>query len=370
VLAISALLYGTSGTYVFADDISGNPDPDALQQFLNDTQENSTTPPPEGTQGFDPAGALPKNVAVDSSSPVNKQTIKMCNPSFTVNGSAMADFPVTVNGNDVGTWSVVGNKAVVTGKGWRLELPVGDTWSAQWKLTVTDPNITVNRILLEPFKRQKPDQEFYAFDLGGKTPNAGNQTSPSIDYEHTPNAARGQFIVQMAPSAPTPIFTATYSRPVYTNRPLSGPNHITQQGNSSDGISIGLGTLYGGTGPDASAKRIPTHDLYGSLEIDFRAGVAGPVLINPGLKFVADTDCLPVQDITNVSYVGTTLSFTVVGEGAVAIMEGQKVVQGPFVVERGDGEGTFTTQFIPTAGACYNMMDVDTLKVMTQNYCF
>jgi hypothetical protein len=71
------------------------------------------------------------------------------------------------------------------------------------------------------------------------------------------------------------------------------------------------------------------------------------------------------------SYDGTTLNFTVLGEDAVAITkEDGLVVQGPFVVERGEGQNTFTTQFTPKVNSCYVMTDIDTGTVMTDKYCF
>ncbi|BAP55320.1 hypothetical protein THII_1023 [Thioploca ingrica] len=363
VLAISALLFGTSSSYVLADMSS-----DEIQQYLNSTPENAPAPEGDGTLGFDPPQALPKNVAVaGSDQPIYWKGLKMCNPSFAVNGPAMAEFPVTVNGS-VGTWSA--DKKTVTGPGWTLKPPVGDSWSSQWKLTVESGTV-ITSILLEPFKRKDPDQMRYAFDIGGKLPR---YPAPRTEYEHTPDAARGQFIVQMTPGTPSPIFTATYSGPIYTGSMMEGristlPDYPDFHGPIGDSTDIPLASPYG-TG-DPKADRKPTHDLYSTLEIKFDSKVTGDLLIDPGFSFVADTDCLPVSEVKIISYENGILKFIVVGEGAVAIMDNaQKLVQGPFMVDRGQGQATFTTQFVPTAGSCYSMMDVDTLKVMTQNYCF
>ena len=117
------------------------------------------------------------------------------------------------------------------------------------------------------------------------------------------------------------------------------------------------------------------HDLYGTLTINFNSPVVGLEKL-PAFTFLADTDCLPVQEVMINSYENGILNFTVVGEGAVSIMERAKngvsltAVQGPFTVDRGEGQKTFTTQFTPQSSYCYNMMDVDNLKVMTSEHCF
>ncbi|BAP55319.1 hypothetical protein THII_1022 [Thioploca ingrica] len=355
VLAISALLYGTSSVYVLADDV-------ILSDFINENGEliDSTLDLPAG---FDLAQPLPGNVAIDDSYPaIERHTIKMCDPSFQVDGPAMAKFPVTVNG-ELGTW----NGSTVTGTGWELKLPPADSWNSAWKLTV-DPGTVITSILLEPSLRQEPDGRWYAFDVGGKLPKYPADRPP---YEHTPDSARGQSIVQRVIDNQPVDFKAIYSGPVYT------PKHNVADSIapistrfSGDSTTISFSTANGGTGPNKPADRIPTHDLYSTLKIEFPDGLIDNVKINPDFSFVADTDCLPVSEVAINSYENGVLNFTVVGEGAVAIMDAQKLVQGPFMVERGTGQATFTTQFVPTAGSCYNMMDVDTLKVMTKDYCF
>jgi hypothetical protein len=266
VLAISALLYGTSSVYVLADDV-------VLSDFITETGGliDSTVSLPEG---FDDPQPLPLNVAVDSSNPIHRPHLRMCNPSFAVNGPAMAEFPVTVNKGteeeEEGIWSADGK--TVTGTGWTLKLPVGDTWNATWKLIVTEG--TVDSILLEPSERN-PHNMWYAFDIGGKFPKF---PEPREEHEHTPDAARGQFIVQRTPGTPPPIFEATYSGPVYTTAAIpvseggTGESHDTSPG-VLDSTSI---PLY------IAGNRKPTHDLYSTLLINFPAGLTGEVAIDPG----------------------------------------------------------------------------------------
>jgi hypothetical protein len=383
MLAISALLYGTFGTYALAElTLSPEMSPEEVSAFLD------TINIPEPTGGMSenapdlgglasPTGlnleALPKNIAVDSSNAVHVP--KMCPESFAVNGHEMAKFPVTVTFGD-GTketqlWTAgTGTKGYASGTGWLLAQK-DDTWNHQWTLS-TNTGVSIKQIVFEPLKRNTSgdntgEKRVYTFDVGGKLPRAPLPDNvPIITYEHTPGSARGQVIKQTIPAPSSPIFTATYSDPVYTVAHDADPKTNNW---SLDGNSIPLNEA-----PKASNNfRKPIHDLYGKLTIDFPTPVGGNTPINVvDFAYVADTDCiLPVNQVNLASYEDGILKFTVVGEGAVAIMEnGQKVVQGPFVVERGDGEGTFTTQFTPKAGSCYNMTDVDTLKVMTPDYCF
>lgn len=398
LLAIGALLYGASGNYAFANEemslYSGMPEESViaiLDQVVipklteipeNAPEENIPSGLEDPSKPSPNAGAaLPSNVGVavtPGTTPnftgglINSKEVKvqhMCPESFPVDGAKMAKFPVTVtlgNGTTVtSTWTQVysnGGQATVgyiVGNGWLLAQRY-DTWNVPWIL-YTQGNVSIKQIVLEPLKRYpKSDKRVYAFDIGGKLPSA-----PSIGNQHTIGAERGQFIVR-SPSSPNVAFQAIYSDPVYL--PLSPPTLLTPNvhtGAAHDGnVAIPLG---------GSGNRVPKHDLYGTLTIGFSTPVQGvSTLNNIAFAFVADTDCvLPVREVGINSYNGTTLNFTVVGEGAVAIMENaQKVVQGPFVVDRGDGEGTFTTQFIPQAGSCYVMTDIDTGTVMTDKYCF
>jgi hypothetical protein len=344
VLAISALLYGTSWTYVLADAES-----DQIQDYLNNTPENA--PYLDGTSGFDPAQNLPKNVSVVNDGAIYRKSLRMCDPSFTVNGPAMAEFPVTVNGSSVGVWM---DNRTVKGTGWTLKLPIGDTWNSAWELT-TEAGTVVTSILLEPFKRQDADKMKYAFDIGGKIPRAPLPNGDSLaDHDHTPDSARGQFIIQRTPDEPSPIFTATYSGPVYTG----------DHGDTSDSIGI---PFYS---DDPNASRVPTHDLYSTLEINFEEGVAD-LLFDPGFKFVADTDCLPVEAVAINSYKDGILDFTVAGDGAVAIIKDGEQTGLRFEVSRDIDGGikNFQIPFDPQPGSCYYMRDENTGDEMTETYC-
>jgi hypothetical protein len=351
VLAISALLYGTSSTYVLAE-----PTDQQILDYLDNTTENASAL--DVPAGFDPSQALPLHVAVAGSDEpiILDPHFRMCrnsvNGSFAVNGAAMAEFPVTVDG-ELGTWGVEGNKTVVTGDGWKLTLPNGDTWNATWTLTVTAG--TVESILFKPFERDEPDQMKYAFDIGGKLPRF---PAPRPDYEHTPDAARGQFIVQRTPGTPPPIFTATYSYPIYTT-------HVGGHGAADlDSTDIPL---------NVAGNRKPTHDLYSTLEINFpNGGLTGAVAIDPGFGFVADTDCLPVEAVAINSYENGILDFTVAGDGAVEIIKDGNPTGQKFDVSRDIDGGikNFQIPFVPQAGSCYYMRDENTGNAMTQNYCF
>jgi hypothetical protein len=347
VLAISALLYGTSSVYVLADDV-------VLSDFITETGGliDSTVSLPEG---FDDPQPLPLNVAVAKSDEpiILSERVKMCNPSFAVNGSAMAEFPVTVDG-ELGTW----NGSTVTGTGWKLKLPPKDSWNSAWELT-TDEGIVVTSILLEPFKRKNADQMKYVFDIGGKFPRFPAAREP---YEHTPLSARGQFIIQRTPSEPKPIFTATYSYPVYTTYLPTPADPVGGHGLSTDSTNILL--------DDSSVDRVPTHDLYSTLEINFEEGVAD-LLFDPGFKFVADTDCLPVEAVAINSYKDGILDFTVAGDGAVAIIKDGEQTGLRFEVSRDIDGGikNFQIPFDPQPGSCYYMRDENTGDEMTETYC-
>lgn len=379
LLAISALLYGTSGTYALAElSLHSEMSPEEVSAFLDSID---LPEPPKGMSenapvlglasptGLDPAQALPKNVAIDSSNVVHLP--KMCPESFAVDGHEMAEFPVTVTFGDGTTetqlWTAgTGTKGYASGTGWLLAQK-NDTWNHQWTLS-TNTGVSIKQIVFKPLKRDasgdNPGEKIvYAFDVGGKLPRAPVTTAP----EHTPGSARGQFIKQTTPTASSPIFTATYSDPVYTVTHDADP----QTNNSSlDGNNIPLNEA-----PKLSNNyRKPIHDLYGTLTIGFPTPVGGNTPINVvDFAYVADTDCiLPVREVTINSYENGILNFTVIADqGAVAIMENaQKLVGELFVVELGDGPVTFTTPFTPQSGSCYHMMDVDTLKVMTKDYCF
>ncbi|NJO14206.1 MAG: hypothetical protein HC877_00175 [Thioploca sp.] len=352
VLAISALLYGTSSVYVLAEDELFLPG-----IFAEDGEgpiDDSLNLP----AGFDEAQPLPGNVAISNDNPIDRDSIRMCNPSFAVNGAAMAEFPVTVN-DGLGVW----NGSTVTGPGWTLELPPADSWNSAWKLTV-DPGTVITSILLEPFLRQAPDGKWYAFDVGGKRPSYPAERSL---YEHTPDAARGQFIVKR-PSGSLPKFTAAYSGPVYTKKHddnVLGSAFVTP----GDSTAIQLTPAFGGTGPVKAADRIPTHDLYSTLKIEFPDGLTGDVEIDPSFGFVTDTDCLPVSRVEIDSYENGILNFNLAGDGAVVIVKDGNPTDLRFEVSLDDGVKTFSEPLSPQAGSCYYMMDENTGDEMTDTYC-
>jgi hypothetical protein len=355
MLVTAAILFGASSTYVLAEefniypgmsdkeimDILAQVDPilETEPMIAEDVVDNSTS----DLMGSDNPPPLPSYIKVDDSKPVNKPSLCPNHPPFFMTGAEMAQFPVTVTFGGTTPpspatvpWQVFGisgGKAV--GIGWML-VEVGDTWTNQWRLYTTVP---ITQIKLELLKKVGSPKG--VFDIRGPRP---------FPPEHTPGSAKGRPITQTLPVPPPVIFTAVYSEPVLI------PGH-------------GTGTSVGGTWPE------PQHDLYGTLTINFNKPVKGLEKL-PAFTFLADTDCLPVQEVTLNSYNGTTLNFTVVGEGAVSIMERSKdgvsltAVQGPFTVDRGDGQKTFTTQFTPQNGFCYSMMDVDNLNVMTPEHCF
>jgi hypothetical protein len=342
----AVLLYGASSTYVLAEEefniypgMSDKEIMDILAQvdptlevdepiIAEDEVDNLTSEP----QGSDQLAPLPSYITVDDTHPVNKPSLCPNHPPFFMTGGEMAEFPVTVTfANSITVtvpwqlFNINGGKAV--GKGWFL-VETGDTWTNQWKLYTTVP---ITQIILKPL--QKVGSPKGVFDIRGPKP---------FPPEHTPGSAKGRPIDQIRPTGGV-IFTAVYSEPVYI------PGHL----------------------PD------PPHDLYGTLTINFNDpnGIVGLEKL-PAFTFFADTDCLPVQEVLLNSYENGTLNFTVVGEGAVSIMERSEdgvsltVVQGPFTVDRGEGQKTFTTQFTPQNGYCYSMMDVDNLNIMTPEHCF
>jgi len=340
MLVTAAILFGASNTYVLAEEFNIYPgmsneeimailaqvDPvlETEPMIAEDVVDNSTSDP----MGSDQLAPLPSYITVDDKHPVNKPSLCPNHPPFFMTGAEMAQFPVTVTFAGGGTEEIMfKSPGTAAGTGWML-VEIGDTWTNQWRLYTTVP---ITQIKLELLKKVGSPKG--VFDIRGPRP---------FPPEHTPGSAKGRPITQKLPVPPPVIFTAVYSEPVYI------PGHL----------------------PD------PPHDLYGTLTINFTAPALGLKKLPALFNFLADTDCLPVQEVALNSYDGTTLNFTVVGEGAVSIMERAEdgvsltAVQGPFTVDRGEGQKTFTTQFTPQNGFCYSMMDVDNLNVMTPEHCF
>jgi hypothetical protein len=335
VLAISALLYGTSGTYTFAIDLDT-----ILSQIDTQTanEPSEDAPVPDGSTGTDPF-TLPTNITVDDSVPINKQG--MCDTSFQVTGDIMAEFPVTVvfadGGSDTVMWTKFGayGYALGTNNDWLL-VQTGDTWytTNPWVL-YTDENVSIKQVVLEPIQRK--GKRSYAFDIGGKQLLTGGKP------EHTPDAANGRPIVRKDPPSPKVAFTAVYSNPVYTN----AHNEIQ-------------------TDPPGS------HDLYGTLTINFKNPVSGTEALGYlSFAFIADTDCLPVEGVEVNSYKDGILDFTVAGDGAVAVIKDGNPTGQKFDVSRDMDGGikNFQIPFDPQPGSCYYMMDENTGEVMTPTYC-
>ncbi|BAP57255.1 hypothetical protein THII_2958 [Thioploca ingrica] len=301
--------------------ISLAPPPDSTTDIAEDAATPSTV---------DQSQALPPYVKVDNSNPVH--TTGPCSPppspSFSVTGwdmgFIMGPFPVTAVTNQLSSpetvnWVAVGPPAwkagVAVGDGWLL-FEQGDTWNNNWWI-ITDANVVVSSIKIDAWNKIGGSNKHAVFDI---------IHGPIV----TPGSANGLPFTKVPPGWPTNT-NVVYSTPV-----LGTPN-----------------------------------DLYGVMTINFPSGFSGAAPLGGFLMFKADTDCMPVQEVLLNSYDGTTLNFTVVGEGAVAITkEDGSVVQGPFVVERGEGQNTFTTQFTPKANSCYVMTDIDTGTVMTDKYCF
>jgi hypothetical protein len=362
MLAISALLYGTSTAYVFADDCPLHED-----MTLQDVQDYLDSLPPtpddladvqdptnlmtEGgdediasTASFEPFYELPDNVHVSNEGAIEKP--RMCNPSYQVDGGSMAEFPVTVSTNwdSNGTyWHQLNiDTGFASGKGWLL-VQSGDTWDLKnpWRL-YTCSDTTVSQIVLEPIIDSDGDKKKYAFDIGGLTkPN---------DYEHTAGSARGRPIKMKVP--PRVDFEATYSRPVY----ITNPDHAGGVGVGEDSTNI------------HDDGDTPTHDLYGKLTIDFSTSVSSAEL-EAAFRFVADTDCvLPVTGGSVDSDSMGNLNLTLFGEGLVYVKEtdadgNYSLVLPPFEVTT-EGVNTFDIGYLRAelqAGNCYSLVNEDAL---------
>jgi hypothetical protein len=363
LLAMGALLYGTANVYA-ADPLDIDPEmtDDEIVQVIEgmgeivppdgpEVAENEADPPlPPGTDppdGLDPAGALFLNVGLNNDNIVHKPM--MCDPSFQVDGGAMAKFPVTVNGGPRVWWKQVTNtkgKAyyVAVGKGWIL-VQDGDTWykANPWRLY---SNIPISSILLEPLERitkwdPPGEKRVYAFDVGGK------QHDGTFD-EHTIGAARGQFIIRST-SSPTVAFTAIYSNPVFVDHNPNPPDPIDIDINDPPS--------------ENNNNRVPTHDLYGTLEINFTTPVQGGLSFKDlAFAFVADTDCIQLPVVQAV--VSSNL-LTLYGEGLVYVSANGSPLQGfPAFEVMKDGVNTFDVSDVIAklkAGSCYSLVNESSL---------
>ena len=295
ILTISVLLYGTSATYVLADE---------------EIWPDEGSPPRPGMAlplGLEPFPVLPNNVKVDSSDPMSLQHHGMCEKSFQVTGNVMAEFPVEVTYVKDGIeytetvqWQVKGDEAlsgIASGTGWKL-VQTGDTWSVKnpWVLTTTEADTTVKKIVLKPIDRQDSDNMKYAFDIG-------NPKGVTPDDEHTPGTSRGRPIQMQTDVS----FTATYSKPVYTK---------------AHAVKFWLTPIDGNNVHGDGDK--PTHDLYGVLTIEFSPAVKSAKL-DPTTEFLADTDCIKLIELAvNEAIVSSSMgkvNLTLLGEGSAYIQE-------------------------------------------------
>jgi hypothetical protein len=383
LLAIGALLYGAAGSYALADDVvtlSPEMTSEEVIAFLDtivfpaEEEGISEDAPDSGVAvptGLVPAQPLPSNVYIAATTPpdstptplvpgdTSQEVIKpaMCNPnSFPVNGAEMEGILVEVLFADGTTgsdrWkatSTTGGEAVgfALGTGWILA-ERGDTWNNQWVLYTTK---AIKQIAIKALNVAPPKGRVYAFDVGGKLPRAPAPASP----EHTKGAARGQaFALKYLPAGVS--FTATYSDPVYVNPPNNTHWHPGLVSNVLTNDTDG--NLARGPGD------IPTHDLYGTLVIDFAPSIVGATLIDPIFKFIADTDCLPVKEAKVESYLGGMVNFTLIGDGSAYIAErcetktNYNFVAGPFAVAYNQGAVGFSASLTLHAGCCYSVVNV------------
>ena len=368
MLALGALLYGTSSAYVVADEcpLHEGMAPEDVAGFLaalpadilsDDSEEKGWTeagPLPDGVTlpaGLDPFDKLPANVEVNSDNPIYPRG--MCSPSAyeVYAGSLMAEFPVTVTTN-IGTDKVNWKKGSPTtgyavGNGW-LIIQSNDTWYLEnpWKL-YTCGGTTVEKIVLEPMEDKDHDGIRYAFDVGGKFRPADISPDPNDD-EHTNDAARGRALTMKVP--PRVNFTATYSKPVYVGK--APGYHAGGSGFGEDSTDV--------SGPDG----VPTHDLYGQLTIEFSTPVASATL-DPAFRFVADTDCLPVREAKLDSYDANSgiVNLTLLGSGLSYIQEscpGEQPSAIPGATFDVQGRSLVSAVVMPISGCCYSLVDVDT----------
>jgi hypothetical protein len=147
-------------------------------------------------------------------------------------------------------------------------------------------------------------------------------------------------------------FTAIYSDPVYVNPPANTHYHPGSVFNTTTSDTDGNTAILPG--------HKPTHDLYGTLTINFTPSVVGATIMNPVSKFIADTDCLPV--------VGASLSsnlLTLFGEGLVYVSaNGTPLQDFPSFEVTKEGVNTFDVSDLIAklrAGSCYSLVNESSL---------
>lgn len=385
LLAIGALLYGTSGSYVLAEDVDFSAmSPEEINAFLDTidfpaAEEGIPEDAPDSggdpINGLDPPQALPPNVYI-AATPSNTPTpldpddrseevigSAMCGPkpeSYVVDGAEMEGILVEVlfaDGitTDSARWETIGatgggagDVGAALGHGWILA-EKNDTWNHQWLLYTTKAikQIAIKALNVFPAKIDdstgKEKKKVYTFDVGGK------QHDGTFD-QHTDGAARGRaFALKLS----NPAFDkATYSDPVYiSGEDPVGPVHPPVE--PKDG-----NTAKNGNAADVS-DRVPTHDLYGTLVIDFKdGGIIGAAEMKvPVLGFIADTDCvLPV-----IGAVYSANQLTLYGEGLVYVSANGSLLQDfPAFEVMKDGVNTFDVSDVIAklkAGSCYSLVN-------------
>ena len=368
LLAIGALLYGTSGSYALAEDIDFSAmSPEEINAFLDTidfpaAEEGIPEDAPDsgGDQidGLQPAPALPQHVyiaATSSNTPTplvpgdtSEEVIgsAMCGPnpeSYVVDGAKMEGILVEVKfvdgptDTDSARWETIGatgggagDVGAALGHGWILA-EKNDTWNHQWLLYTTKAikQIAIKALNVSPVKIVDGKKKVYTFDVGGKQRDSFVQ--------HTDGAARGRaFALKVSNAA---FDKATYSDPVYVNPP---DHNMNTDGNAA-----------------VDPGEIPTHDLYGTLVIDFKdSGIIGAAEMKvPVLGFIADTDC--ILPVTGAVYSANQL--TLYGEGLVYVSANGSLLQDfPAFEVMKDGVNTFDVSDVIAklkAGSCYSLVN-------------
>jgi hypothetical protein len=347
LLAIGALLYGTTNVYALPEitpNMSNQDILDAIKDCPGVTSAADLTAEEAGAEdavfdvtAADPLPPPPANIWVDDNDPVHMQ--EFC--GFKPTGGVMADFPVSVNnGTSSATFksfAEVPNSGIAIGAGWLL-FQQGDTWDQKWCLVSEGMSIT--DIKIDPLSRTGPGPEKYAFDI---------IKDPTHSNEDVGGSQRGWPVVGNA------VFTATYSQPVLVG------NHPSDIFPPVSPFTVEtLLARWNREGQDH------THDMYGTLEIKFKKPVSGSVDLPALFTYRADTDCLPVRQGEVISYdpETSTLVMNILAEndGLAAIMQrcddDVSMVAGTFELN-GDNGNTITTSLPLESSCCYSLVDVD-----------
>jgi hypothetical protein len=343
MLALGALLYGTSGTYVLADIHPGmtnaeieavlaencnDPNIDIDVPSALDVAEDADIALPAATQP-----PPPSNIWVDDSS--KRHMGHFC--GFSPTGANMADFPVSVSLNDItvdtATFEPLGmDSGIAIGNGWLL-YQSGDTWSQKWCLVTERP---IDDLELNPMAR--PGKPKYAFDI---------IFWPTHSDELDTGSQKG-----FAVAGKTAKFKATYSLPVLVGDHTNdlAPGGIPYENLLDRWNRVGEAN---------------THDMYGKLKIEFDKPLEGAVDLGEHFIFRADTDCLPVREAKLDSYDANSgiVNLTLLGSGLSYIQEscpGEQPSAIPGATFDVQGRSLVSAVVMPISGCCYSLVDVDT----------